>query len=136
MKINRVMSHSKLRSRGSTMRSRTQPMGDTSRPSVRLGNLLTARTVVLLLIAAAKGCWWVCEQPASSLMERHVLFQKLLRLVTVRKLSIRMSHYGAPTHKPTILYSSSLISTSNYQKPFLISVTLILLRDVKGSHVA
>lgn len=105
-----VLNLKEPRSRGSTMRSRTQPMGDTSRPSVQLGNLLTARTVVLLILAAAKGCWWVCEQPSSSLMERHVLFQRMLHLVAVRKLRIRMSSYGAPTHKPTILYSSPLLS--------------------------
>lgn len=85
-------------------------MGDTSKPSVRMGNLLTARTVLLLLVAAAKGCWWVCEQPATSLMEKHVLFQRLLRLVAVHKLRIRMSDYGAPTPKPTILYSSPLLA--------------------------
>lgn len=81
-------------------------MGDKTRPSVRLGNVLTARTLLLMLLCAAKGIWFVIEQPHSSLMEHHVLFQKFLRLVSLRKMKIMMADYGAKTLKPTILYSS------------------------------
>eukprot|EP00435_Cladocopium_sp_Y103_P011382 s2437_g3.t1 len=81
-------------------------MGDTSCRSTRLGNLLTARTLILLWVLAAKGCWWVLEQPSSSLMEYHVLFQRFLALIRVRRLSICMADYGSPTLKPTYLYSS------------------------------
>ena len=95
-----------LRSRGSTGRTRTNPMGDSSCRSTRLGNLLTARTLILLWVLAAKGCWWIVEQPSSSLMEFHVLFQRFLSLIRVRRLSICMADYGSPTLKPTYLYSS------------------------------
>ncbi|CAL1142985.1 unnamed protein product [Cladocopium goreaui] len=93
-------------SRGSTGRTRTNPMGDSSCRSTRLGNLLTARTLILLWVLAAKGCWWIVEQPSSSLMEFHVLFQRFLSLIRVRRLSICMADYGSPTLKPTYLYSS------------------------------
>ena len=97
-----------LRSRGSTGRTKTNPMGDASCRSTRLGNLLCARTLILLWVLAAKGCSWVLEQPSSSLMEFHVLFQRFLRSIRVRRLSIQMADYGSPTLKPTYLYSSHL----------------------------
>lgn len=96
------------RSRGSTMRSRSNPMGDRSRPSVHAGNVLTTRTLILLLLCAAKGIWFVLEQPSSSLMQYHCIFQRFLRLISLKKLSMHMGDFGADTLKPTILYSSSL----------------------------
>ena len=81
-------------------------MGNGNCRSTRLGNLLTARTLILLWVLAAKGCWWIVEQPSSSLMEYHVLFQRFLSMIPVRRLSICMADYGGPTLKPTYLYSS------------------------------
>ena len=98
----------RLRSRASTGRSKATPMGSPSSPSARLGNLLAARTLVLLLVAASLGVWVVVEQPSSSLMEYHVLFQRLLKLLPLRKLSVQMADFGADTPKPTSLYSSTL----------------------------
>lgn len=95
---------------GSTGRTLLSPMGDRSRPSVRLGNLLTARTLILLLLCAAKGIWFVLEQPSSSLMEYHTLFQRFLKLVPLRKLRMNMGDYGGGSLKPTLLYSSHLVS--------------------------
>ena len=97
-----------LRSRGSTLRSLGNPMGDETRPSVKAGNLLASRCLVLCLIACA---WFVLEQPRTSIMEYHKLFQAFLKLVTTRKFFLKMSHFGGPTEKPTILYSSSLVPT-------------------------
>lgn len=45
----------------------------------------------------------------TSVMEWHPLFQRLLKLVSVRKMLIKMSNYGAPTDKRTWLYSSHLV---------------------------
>ena len=85
-----------------------KPMGDESKPSVRLGNLLTARTLVLLLLCAAKSIFFVLEQPASSLMEYHKLFQRFLKMILLRKIRINMGDFGGASLKPTILYSSHL----------------------------
>ena len=41
-------------------------------------------------------------------MELHTLFQRFIKIVALRKLKINMGDYGAPTLKPTILYSSPL----------------------------
>ena len=64
--------------------------------------------VLLLLLCAAKACWYIVEQPSSSLMEYHVLFQRLLKLVQLKKIYINMGDFGSPTLRPTILYSSGL----------------------------
>lgn len=83
-------------------------MGDTSSPAVKAGNLLASRTLVILLILAAQGVWFILEQPSSSLMEQHVLFQRFLGLVTMNRFSMMMGDFTAPTLKPTWLYSSVL----------------------------
>lgn len=83
-------------------------MGNPSSKSAQMGNVLTARTMILLLVASALGVWVVLEQPSTSLMEFHVLFQRFLKLVPMRVLSIQMADYGSPTSKPTLLYSSNL----------------------------
>ena len=77
------------------------------------GNILTARTLILLTLAAAKCCFWVLEQPMTSVMEYHPLFQKALRMLNMRRMSISMSHYGAPTPKRTILYSGAVGKIQN-----------------------
>ena len=98
---------SALRSRGSTGRSKGMPMGNPESPSARMGNLLTARTMILLLVASALNVWVILEQPSTSLMQYHVLFQKYLRLAPMRVLTMQMADFGSPTAKPTLLYSSS-----------------------------
>ena len=77
-----------LRSSGSTHRSRTRPLGRKDSKSVRDGNVLCARALILIVLAAAKCCFWVLEQPMSSVMEFHPLFQRCVRLLSMRKLSI------------------------------------------------
>ena len=95
------------RSRGSTGRTNGRPMGNQSYASVRDANVMTGRVMVLCLLASAKACWWTIEQPSSSLMERHSTFQKLLRLLDVRKLHMSMGDYGGASRKATIIYSST-----------------------------
>ena len=95
-----------LRSRGSTHRSKERPLGRPDSESVRMGNLLCARALILVLLCASKGVFWVLEQPMSSVMQWHPLFQRMLKLLVVRKMLIKMSNYGGPTEKKTWLYSS------------------------------
>ena len=103
------------RSRGSTWRSKVNPLGRRDSVAVQVGNLLCARALVLILIIAAKGCFWVLEQPGTSVMELHPLFQALLRLLPgVVKKTINMSSFGAPTKKRTLLYSSNFA----FKNPF------------------
>lgn len=99
-----------LRSRGSTRRSPRNPLGRKDSEAVRKGNILACRAFILCFIAAAKAIWFVLEQPASSCVEHHPLFQHMARLVPLFKYSMRMGDHGGPTLKPTLLYSSFLES--------------------------
>ena len=94
-----------LRSMGSTLRTKSNPLGRQDSQAVLDGNILCARALLLMLICSAKGIFWCLEQPSSSTMEWRPLFQMLLRLVTVRKLTFRMSQFGGTTPKRTIIYS-------------------------------
>ncbi|CAK9103962.1 unnamed protein product [Durusdinium trenchii] len=93
-------------SRGTTKRSATRPLGEESYESVRVGNILTARTLVILMVAHALRCFWVLEQPKGSVMELHPCFQEVLGRMTVWKHCLQMQQFGAPTAKPTWLYAS------------------------------
>lgn len=33
-------------------------------------NIMVGRVCILILLAAAKGCWWIMEQPAEELFTR------------------------------------------------------------------
>ena len=55
-------------SRSTTCRSKAYPMGDSSKPSTRRGNLLAVRWVLGVVVALVRRCQWGCEQPSSSLL--------------------------------------------------------------------
>ncbi|CAJ1355964.1 unnamed protein product, partial [Effrenium voratum] len=93
-------------SRGSTLRSPTRPLGRGDSQKVADGNLHVARCAVLCILAAAKRIFWLLEQPSTSIMETHPSFQKMLKILHVRKLIFDMKDFGANTQKRTILYSS------------------------------
>lgn len=100
------VSNRQFRSRGSTLRSKTRPEGDTTYPSVKMGNLQAARCAILILLAASKGVMWIMEQPRGSLLELHPMMQRVFRMLTVYRKSLNMMEYGGLTKKPTWLYSS------------------------------
>ena len=100
------------RSRGSTKRSKSRPMGCNTGVT-RDHNVMVARLVLLLCIAASKGCWWMMEQPKGSLLEGHVAFQMFLRMLkklntSVSRCSTSLCWFGADTRKPLWVYSSPL----------------------------
>ncbi|CAE7441062.1 unnamed protein product [Symbiodinium necroappetens] len=93
-------------SRGSTCRTKARPLGRCDSEGVQNGNIMTARVLILMLLASAKGIFWLLEQPASSIMEHHPCFQEVLGMVHLVKKTIYMQNYGGASPKPTILYSS------------------------------
>lgn len=102
------------RSRGSTLRSNSRPLGRTDSQKVHDGNIMTSRCMILCILAAAKGVWWLVEQPATSIMELHPSFQIALKLLApIRRLRVLMSDFGGSSKKPTYLYSSSMACASN-----------------------
>ena len=94
------------RSRGSSGRTVCEPMGNLSYESVRTGNYIAVRTLIVLIVVAALQCWTILEQPKNSIMELHPAFQQYLSMVQCWRAHIQMRDYGGPTAKPTWLYSN------------------------------
>ena len=114
------------RSRGSTLRSKTCPLGRCDSEVVQEANIMVGRLMILLMICSAKKVWWILEQPHSSIMHYHPLFQRFLQLrgVEVRKLFTCMGWFGAGSKKPTHLYSSGLTLVFGVVNPKSISFAL------------
>ena len=53
-------------SMGTTGKNRKAPRGDMTVECTRLGNMLAARTAILICICLARQVYWAVEQPASS----------------------------------------------------------------------
>ena len=87
-------------------------MGDPTHKSVQDANCMVARVIVLLVLCQARRIWWILEQPVNSLLAEHHMFQQLLRMrdVDILRLSTHMLWFGAPTSKPTWLYSSAVFN--------------------------
>ena len=71
-----------------------KPFGRSDSPSCILGNLLASRALVLLVICATRGIWWILEQPMTSVMQYHPMFQRVVRMLGMQKLVILMANYG------------------------------------------
>lgn len=94
------------RSSGTSRRSVSNPLGEEKFKSVRDGNVLCCRTLIVMMIAASLQTWWLIEQPRGSWMESHPCFQDVLKRMDVWRHHIRMGQFGAKSIKPTWLYSS------------------------------
>ena len=95
-------------SRSSTGRSAVKLEGfDTE--AVRTANCMVERTVLLLLLCAARGCHFILEQPASSVMEIMPCVQHLKCCIgsSWTCISTYMGMFGHDCWKPTHLYSST-----------------------------
>ena len=95
--------------RATSKRSFAKPLGRQSLPSVKEGNMLVARTVALLFILQLGATWWALEQPRSSLMTEHPCMRQFFRLQEVWTISLNMGEFGAPTLKPSWLFSNLAI---------------------------
>ncbi len=91
---------------GTSRRSASRPLGEEKFKSVRDGNILCCRTLIVMMIAASLQVWWLIEQPKGSWMESHPCFQDVLKRMDVWRHHIRMGEFGAKSSKPTWLYSS------------------------------
>ena len=106
LRVNR--SQNELRNTGTSKRSVTRPLGEEKYTSVREGNILCARTLVILWIVASLQVWFILEQPQGSWMECHPCFQHLASALDIYRHRISMHEYGGSSSKPTWLYSSYL----------------------------
>ena len=107
-----VLKHVQLsypRSRGSTKRSKADPLG-ARKGATEIGNIMAARVAILLFICAARGIFWVLEQPKGSLFEFHPQIQAVFTALKCFKKTISMGDFGAASLKPTWLYSGAILS--------------------------
>ena len=93
--------------RGTSKRSIAVPYGASGVESVKQGNVMVARCVLLLILLAGRGCWWVLGQPRRSLLQEHPAFQHLVSVCPVYRHRIQMCHYGGNSRKSTWLYSNA-----------------------------
>ena len=66
--------------RGTSQRSRSNPLGNRSIPSVASANELVSRFSLLVLLAVARGAAWLVEQPSTSLLPLHPRIANVLQL--------------------------------------------------------
>ena len=99
-------------SRSQTKRSMLHPLGtEESCASVAVGNTMVARCCLLLLLTLAKRCWYVVEQPKSSLMKEHcamVYLSELQSLPWVQEhmADTYMGAFQGDSEKPHVLLSN------------------------------
>lgn len=67
---------------------------------------MVSRVCLCLYVLTTLGAPWFLEQPASSLLERHPLFQFLCRRFAIYKVHVWMGAYGADCHKPSWVYGN------------------------------
>lgn len=91
--------------RATSGRSAAFPLGNSSLPSVASANRMVSNLVLALVLLTLKGVFWIVEQPAGSLLEEHPRWKELCRMVKVYRTHVWMSDYGAPSPKPSWLYS-------------------------------
>lgn len=101
-----------LRCSGTSKRTASNPLGQEQHASVRNGNILCVRTLIIAMIAASLGCFVVIEQPKGSWMQEHPCFQDFIAWLNIWRHHIQMGDYGAHTKKPTWLYASPFDSDS------------------------
>ena len=98
--------------RGTSLRTKTRPLGDSRESSVNMANEMVSRSCLLILLATALGLVWTVEQPVTSLMQYHPRFQLLFKLMkdTMRKpiyrLLVKMGDFGAATEKACWIYTN------------------------------
>jgi len=92
-------------SRSCTKRSKAYPNGDQCRKSVRDGNIMIARCMLMILFANAKKITWALEQPMNATSMYLDRFQSMLTMVAAHTGLVYLKPFGAYTSKP--LRSSS-----------------------------
>ena len=95
-------------SRGHTLRSRKQPLGNTCRLDVKSANRMVRRIMFLVRILAMRKVYWILEQPLNSLLWVMPEVRQAQEDCTVDGLAwqrrfLWMGHFGHTLWKPTEL---------------------------------
>ena len=95
-----------IRCRYTSGRTHLTPLGNRGYLFVKIGNILSGRTVLLCLLATWCGLRWLVEQPDGSFLPELPRYQLLFGLMKVRSLS--MLH----------VFSRMLILSTSYRAMF------------------
>jgi len=95
-------------SRGHTLRSRKQPLGNTRRRDVKLANRIVKRVMFLVRILPMRKVYWIMEQPLNSLLWYMPVLRQAQENCSVGGLAwqrrfVWMGHFGHKLWKPTEL---------------------------------
>ena len=91
---------------GHTKRSFQDPLGDTGRPDVREANKLVVRVVFLLRVLAARGVYWVIENPCSTVLFRMPALVAFFAVSKAKRRFLWLGHFGHLLLKPTVLFGT------------------------------
>ena len=94
-----------------------------NRQQVASGNLVTTRSVLLILFAVWRGCVFVLEDPSDSIIAEHPRMKLLCKAVktVVTHTHVAINLYGAGSWKPLNLWSNN--------KAFIASLRKVLKKD-------
>ena len=67
---------------------------------------LLPRLCSLIYLAASQGVGFILEQPCSSLIAFHPVFESLIHILGAQRVFLHMGAYGGCTPKPTLLYGT------------------------------
>ena len=105
--------------RGTSKRSKGNPLGDTKVSSVREGNVMAARLCIILYINIARAVFFLVENPVNSLLEWSPRMQELAKKFELLRTTIQQGNFGAFSQKPTWLYTldDAVDSIDDYEDP-------------------
>lgn len=89
-----------LRSRGTTKRRHFRVSGDRKQKCVSDANRVARRVAYMLEYHYAKGCYYVLENPLSSLLWEFKCIQRCLQRHGAKRVVVHLGSYGASTLKP------------------------------------
>ncbi|CAK9102751.1 unnamed protein product [Durusdinium trenchii] len=99
---------------GTSCRSERSSLGNCDHESVRSGNAMASRVILLATLVVALGGCFTVEQPGGSFLEYYPRWRDFLRVLdevggdgTVHRVTWHMLHYGGPTPKPHWAVSNS-----------------------------
>eukprot|EP00438_Fugacium_kawagutii_P030697 Skav213051 [mRNA] locus=scaffold364:34927:36864:+ [translate_table: standard] len=91
--------------RATSGRKLWRPLGNQRLKCVKMANVMVSRMALIVWLLQSKRCYWLYEQPKTSLMWQHPRMQQIVRSMTVYKTHMHMGSFGASSPKPTFLWS-------------------------------
>lgn len=82
-------------------------MGDPSNEYTQAQNALVARLCHLIKLIIARGCYWILEQPTSSVMTEHPLMADILAQDGVYTVRVELGCYNLECPKPIFLFGNA-----------------------------